>query len=380
MNLHADVHPITILNNQAWLISGEDNFLYKIDIEKWEASFVTELNFDAIYLWRGNYIGLVYQNKLICLPDRSDKIEIYDIDSKKLDYIQMPQNITKRWGISAYILKQDNLYLFSATERLILKVCMKNGRVEIYDYIEEEKDILYVLAKGNEFLFIIQEKGTCFCRYDVVNKQLNKTLITEELYEVMCCDDDNIWFSGKRKKILLWNRKSSKRKEIDISSLDICEYSFISLTKENYMITKEEEFQDTLFYKQIVYGEYLWFFPLRSNYLIRINRENYKVEKIEFENETEDINSLFKRTNGLNSYKYFFEFVDSQNNLVVYSFKNKVHYIIDADRGIVKEVKGVISITNEENAINVLLDTGKIQAERMDFSLKELLKINKKRV
>lgn len=375
MNLHADIYPMVISNDKAWMISGEDNFLYNIDLKKWEATFVEALQSDKEDAWRGNYVGLEYKNKLICIPDRSDRIGIYDIVNEKMEYIQMPQNITTRWNITAHILDGNILYLFSEMKKIILKVDLNRYSIEIYDCIEKEKNIVYVLSKEKEFLFIVQEDSLYLYRYNVLNRKMDKIFISEERYEVMCCDGDNVWFSGKKKKVLFWNGQSNYTKEIDLSAIDICEYNIIAPKKENYVITREEDFHYELFYKQCVCGEYVWFFPYRSNHVIRVNKKNYFAEKIIFENETENVDSLQRRINGLNHYKLFLEVIDDKGDLFVYSFKNGVHYKIDTTTGKIEETKSQIKVLNEEVVMHTLLTAGKMYRERIDFSLKELLRM-----
>lgn len=375
MNLHADIYPMVLSNEKAWVISGEDNFLYRIDLETWEATYVEAVQSDKEDVWRGNYIGLEYKSKLICIPDRSDRIGIYDIVNEKMEYIQMPQNITTRWNITAHILDGNILYLFSQTKNMILKVDLNSNVIDIYDCIEKEKNIVYVSSQEKEFLFIVQEEDLYLYKYNVLKRKLDKIFISEERYEVMCCDGENVWFSGKKKKVLFWNGKSNGTKEIDLSDIDICEYNFVAPKKENHVITKEEEFHYELFYKQCVCGEYVWFFPFQTNHVIRVNRKNYFAEKIVLENETESADTLKRRINGLNQYILFWELVDSEGDLFVYSFKNEVHYKIDIITGRVKEIKPQIKVRNEEKAMTMLLTTGKRFRERTDFSLKELLRM-----
>ena len=377
MKLHADLYPMVVSNDKAWVISGEDNFLYKIDLDKWEATYVEAVQSDKEDIWRGNYVGLEYENKLICIPDRSDRIGIYDLVNEKMEYIQMPQNITTRWNITAHILDGDTLYLFSQTKNMVLKVDLRSYSIEICDCIEKEKSIVSVLAKEKEFWFLLQEGKLYLYKYNVISRKVDKIFIAEERYEVMCCDGDNVWFSGKKKKVLFWNGQSNHTKEIDLSAIDICEYNIVAPKKENYVTTREEEFHYKLFYKLCVCGEYVWFFPFQTNHVIRVNRKNYFVEKIVLENETENVDTLQRRINGLNQYKLFWEMVDNEGDLFVYSFKNQVHYKIDILTGCVKEIKPQIKVLNEETARAMLLEKGKMFRERMDFSLKELLRMKK---
>lgn len=375
MKVHADIYPMVLYDDKAWVISGEDNFLYNVDLKNWEATYVVEVQSDKEDVWRGNYVGLEYKSKIICIPDRNDKIGIYDIVNEKMEYIQMPQNITTRWSIDAHILDGDILYLISQVKNMILKVDLKHYSVEICDCIESGKKIVYVLAKEKEFVYIIQEDKLNLYRYNVLNGKVKKTFISEECYDVMCCDGDNIWFSGRKKKVLCWNEQTNQTKEVDLSTLDICEYNLVAPKKDTYVVTKEKDFCHQIFYKQCVYGEYVYFFPYHTNHVLRVNTKNFTVEKIDFENEIDTADSLQKRINGLEHYKFFLEMIDNEGYVYVYSFKNEVHYKIDNITGKVKEIKPQIKVLNEEKAMNMLLTRGKMFRERMDFSLKELLRM-----
>lgn len=377
MNIHADVKPMLVCKNKAWMISGYDNFLYEIDLDNWEAVFIEKVELKEEYKspWRGNYAGLMYRNKIICIPDRNNKIAIYDIVTKKFDYIDMPQDNQERWEVTAYALIEDIIYLFSRSQKIIIKVDLRTASCEVYDKIDIDKQIS-VVAEKDEFKFITQGESLALYSYQVLNKTLQKEFEIENKgkYITFCCDDKQAWFGGMRKKVLCWNYETSTAREIDLSQFDICEY--ISTPREDcYYKTAEEEFAQPLFLNQFVYGNYVWFVPLRSSHIIRVNRKDYRAEVIELPDEKETFESWSARIGGLFAYKLVFEFVNKDGDLVFYSYKNKVHYIIDADTGKLKETKPAIMTKNMKEEAEDFILRNSAMTENPDCDLNYFMKL-----
>lgn len=377
MNVHADLKPMLLRENKAWMVSGYENFLYEVDLEAWNVRFVKSLQFKDNDSWRGNYAAFIYKNKVICIPDRNNKIAIYDMADDKLDYIDMPENGPERWNISAHILDEDILYLFSCTSNLIVKVDLSALSSEIYDCIRVEKRLNGV-AYGKEFLFIAQEEELELYTYDIQNRTLQKEFVIKNIkkYTTLCCEDENIWFSGKRKNILCCNRKTNTIKEIDLSKFDIYEY-IASPQKNKYYITEEEEFLEPLFGNQFIYGEYVWFVPYRSSHIIRVNKNDYHAEMIELPNEEESFESWSARTKGLNLFKVVFEFANNNGELVFYSYKNRIHYIVDADTGKVKQSMQTLKVKNMKEEIASLVEPDSIPTEGLYYNLSRFLELIK---
>lgn len=377
MNIHADLKPMLVCKNKAWMISGYDNFLYEIDLDNWEALFIekVEMKVEDNSSWRGNYAGLMHENKIICLPDRNNKIAIYDIVSKKFDYIDMPQDNQERWEVTAYVLIEDIIYLFSRSQKIIIKVDLRTALCEVYDKIDIDKQIS-VVAEKDEFKFITQGESLALYSYQVLSKTLQKEFEIENKgkYRTFCCDDKQVWFGGMRKTVLCWNYETSTAREIDFSQFDICEY-VTTPRKDCYYKTAEEEFVQPLFSNQFVYGNYAWFVPLRSSHIIRVDRKDYRAEVIELPDEKETFESWSARIGGLFAFKLVFEFVNKDGDLVFYSYKNKVHYIIDADTGKLKETKPAIMTKNIKEEAEEFISQNAVLAENMDCDLNYFMKL-----
>lgn len=379
MNIHADIKPMLVCKNKAWMVSGYDNFLYEINLDDWEAEFIEKVEMklkpEDNSPWRGNYAGFMHKNKLVCLPDRNNKMAIYDIVSKKFDYIDMPPDNQERWDIGAYVLMEDIIYLFSRTQRIIIKADLIAESCEVYDEIDIDKQII-VAAVGEEFKFITQGERLAFYSYQVLSKTLQKEFEIENKgkYTTFCCDDKQVWLSGRRKKFLCWNYETRTAREIDFSQFDICEY-VTSPREDCYYKTAAEEFAQPLFLNQFIYGGYVWFVPLRSSHIMRVSQKDYQVEVIELPDEKETFESWRARIGGLFAYKLVFELANKDGDLVFYSYKNKVHYIIDADTGKLKETKPAIMTKNIKEEAESIVSQNDVLNESMDCDLNYFMKL-----
>lgn len=374
MNVHADLKPMLVSDNKAWVVSGYDNFLYEIDVDKWDATFIEKVKMEGNDPWRGNYAGVVYKNKIICLPDRNDKIAIYDITTENLTYIDMPRNNFEHWDVTAYILKEDILYMFSRTQKMIIKADLITASCEVYDKLDIDKQII-VLASKDKFMFITLGEQLELYSYNLWKRTVQKEFSIEnkKKYTTFLCDGENVWFSGMRKNFLCWNSASNLAREIDFSQFDIYEY-LPKLQEDCYYKANEEEFAEPLFANQFVYGNYIWFVPLRSSHIIRVNKYDYRVEMIELPDEEETFRSWNLRIGGLNALRFVFEFINQKGNLLIYSYKNQVHYVIDADTGKLKETKSALKTVNITKKIETILNENMHLTEGINCSLNYLLK------
>lgn len=96
---------------------------------------------------------------------------------------------------------------------------------------------------------------------------------------------------------------------------------------------------------------------------------------IELPDEKETFESWSARIGGLFAFKLVFEFVNKDGDLVFYSYKNKVHYIIDADTGKLKETKPAIMTKNIKEEAEEFISQNAVLAENMDCDLNYFMKL-----
>ena len=94
-------------------------------------------------------------------------------------------------------------------------------------------------------------------------------------------------------------------------------------------MNREKSYIDTksaLFEFSIAIGKYVWFIPDRSNDIIFIDKETYKVFMLELEEEQETKESI---DNHLMDFKFLLQYIRENRYIGIYSLKNRIVFEID---------------------------------------------------
>jgi hypothetical protein len=357
---HADFYGIYTDGNLGWFISRRENILYQVNILKRECAFVTPLPETGFKYWRGNRVCGKVEDKIICIPDRSSYIQIYRINDKRFDSIKMPSGVD-RWGMKSYIIKQNLLYMISCIEKVIVIADIE--KLKIIKTINLNQDnvinsITGSVAFGTKIFYVANSKESAIYEFDANTEIVSESCAIDEggKYNTLAYDGTSFWLSGEKTEILTINRMTNEQKSINFGNIlcDFKQYNFLNNDIEDgNECVENKEYVGPLFMLSFVWKNKVWFFPHQTSHIVYVDIHSYEVGCIKLENEEETYESIKKRSFDC-AYKYFYERIESNNKLIIYSIKNDCHYVVDGDTGKCVEVFKDYKITNYQELMEQL--------------------------
>ncbi len=312
-----------IEGDRAWFCGGEINALFCVDMNNGQCELVARIPECAIVDFRLNSYCMKYKDIILCLPSEAKCIWCYDlkkdawekipVDNKEqIFYYQENNNQIFFWDYAGWLYKMD------LEEKKVRKIFFKKfQKEEMPQYVIVEDKLYHV--RGSKILCL----------------DLNDNDIQEVIYEIphikadlftICFDGTNFWLSGHAKEICVWNPEAGVVRMITDFPEQFGFYHFEQgeipyLDRESYIDTKS-----ALFEFSIAIGKYVWFIPDRSNDIIFIDKETYKVFMLELEEEQETKESI---DNHLMDFKFLLQYIRENRYIGIYSLKNRIVFEID---------------------------------------------------
>ena len=200
------------------------------------------------------------ENYAYFAPFESDKICRYSFDSKKVDFIPL----MGKGKFSSAFIHDDKLYLWGWRKGNVKSVALKDNvicDVECFKEIDVTSNPIMI---EDEYYFTIN-KPDLICSF---NPRSSKCRIHTlygggDYYNTISYTNGVIWLSGTNNLITLWDKKKDDVKKIALP---------------DNLIIAEHFWSPFLFKSSIAFGQYVYFSPYKAKHLIRINRDNKKVE------------------------------------------------------------------------------------------------------
>lgn len=183
------------------------------------------------------------EDKLVFSPGAADKIAIYDLLNKSIQYIPVDEsrfdskeseNEWKFWNIISY---QSDVYIFGYSYPVIIKIDMTSMDISyITDWIENiEKNIRdrgnytyftegYVIVNNLVLLPLGCMNAILEFNLETTHTRIRKLNVSiQGISGISSADGEKIWMVGKGKqtnKVCCWNRNTDNVKEILLTDLD----------------------------------------------------------------------------------------------------------------------------------------------------------------
>ncbi len=321
---------IDLEEKEGWFSGCEWNALFKVDFETNEFRYIHKFKDYGIENNRKNSLCKKYGDKIFCFPVYGDKIWIYHISQKDFSAIEMPRKrINGNLLFSQVFLYKNRIYAVSRGMCAVLRIDV--DKEIICDVIDIPKDRGALSGNWiqceNKVLGVYRDRPTVI--------EIDVDLKTIRYYDVpgikggfstiSFIQDDIFVLSGYQKEIYIWNVEINKADILTEFPKDFGRY-VICDENDRLMIDYEiKENKEALFLEGIDMGKYIWFIPFRTNKIVYLDKETYKIGTLEIENEEESFESWKRPINCKYQRQYLYE-----NRIIgIYSFKNREILEID---------------------------------------------------
>ena len=316
-----------IEKDKAYFCGARISVLFCMDMNSLQCEVVSRIPKCDIYDFRAHPYCLKYQDNIICLPGTGKDIWLYDIKKNVWEKIEIGHEEQLIISMSSYRRNESKIWLLEYDSGKIFQVDLRKRTVDKeYNISSDDKKIYYggYVVVQNKLYAAAENKVSCI---NIDNKEITIYEIPDlkaELYTI-CYDGFNFWLSGYCKEIYIWNPEQGIVKVITEFPKQFGFYHF----HETPYIDCTSFFcpEDSSFFEySFLLGKYMWYIPNKSNGIIYIDKETYKVSFLEIEEEKETKDSLEREY----ANKFLFEYIREDRYIGLYSIKNKLLFEIDS--------------------------------------------------
>jgi hypothetical protein len=315
-------------DNKAWLVPGNYNILFCVDMLRNRYTIITALPNYFYSEFRQNSNCIKCGNTIFCMPNTADCIWCYDLNTVDFQKIVLVNPDNVRLMMIDFWKCENLLWVVSMGLKQIIEIDIKKKEVIDYYNITDQEDEaiarsvkwdknIYSVSgsKGRIYVFNIETKKVKVKEFPVVKNGL-RTISVE---------GGKIWLSGYKREIYVWDED-----ENDINTLSLpCNFGIYNFDgkQEQFLDCKTTEYDTAAFLESINVGNYIWFIPFQTNQILYVNKDTNQINTFEIEEEEEDEKSIKNREMNC---KYLLQYVYDDRYIGLYSFKNKVVYEVDA--------------------------------------------------
>lgn len=329
-------------NNQAWLISTKYNVIFSLDMHTNECNYIASIPDISRNMFRLNPRCIKSGENIICMPDKGDRIWIYNIEKHSFSSINIDNPNRVRLSIWYFWEYDNKVYAVSKGLKQILEINIVEKKVDNAYLLKQE----YEKNRSNNISSIqsslVYYEGDCYVgrilnsinvgsviysltvdnfiyQFDMKTKEiLYETLpdIGRKFY-TFCYDGVKFWLSGWYKELYIWDGKTMII--LDKFPQNFGGYNFGKDTDQQVDMLSSEYDLPTFEYL-VAIGEKVWLIPCVANKILYVDRNNYMMQVFEIEEENETKESLMDRDD---TAKYVLEYVKNNRYIGLYSFKNR---------------------------------------------------------
>lgn len=336
----------------AWAIGVYINGLFQLSLEHGEYELLT--CFPDGYGFFGYVISdkcYKYKNNIFCFPCRGNMIWVYDLINKKMDKIPIEYGKGAEIGISMIVEESNILFAVANGLNMILEIDAEKKKVlNSFEILQSENQIntsITGIVVNKKLYFIVTDKNQ-ICEFDMETKNIHLYSIKEDKeINTISYDGKYFWLSGKTKEIFRWNKDKNEIYVVSDFPTDFGRYEVDE--KDNFFICCKERYSQPIFRSSICVGDAIWFIPHETNQIIYIDKDTCKLNSFLIEEEEEN-KSTWQRESKT---KYRFQYIEKNQYIHLYSYKNKRYLKIDA----VKLTFEYIDLQMAEKSKHTLVDT-----------------------
>lgn len=296
-------------NNEIWFVGNEDNMLWHMNILTDEIQYMATLpTKNKENTFRMNTRCIKEGNNIFCLPDRADRIVIYDIITKNTEsfMIDIGESHTylidrseNRIGIYNAWKCGSKIWCVSYFLQNIIEIDIDNKCVGgIYPVFEDEETLIgYEAAMHRECIYCVSRNTKKIFKFNTITKSVKyyNPQVNDKGFNTIVSDENMFYLTGYKKAIYIWNEERDS-----IVPLDMFPQKYHVLNKQGL----ETDFYDMpIFYRSLVMESYILFLPWNfldafSNALIAYRKSDQKVVLVDSGDEKESLFSFCYRKSG----------------------------------------------------------------------------------
>lgn len=261
------------IQNNIWFSSGDYNGLYRYNLCNKSIERVMEFPNEKKSQGYLYYKVCKYQNKLIFIPCFANAISIYDIEDKKLEQIEIPylgQPHKVHQDFMEGTVYQDSLYIIGYAYPGIIKVNLETYEIKkIYEIqegtvnpesvffgskIDVEDNLLYIPCCYKNAVLVYDMNLDKVSYINNIGNESNR-------YTQIVKDNQKLYLITKNSNLVfVWDEKKQIFTELDVK--------FKKMYRDALLRISEE---------------YVWAISIIAGEIYQINKSNYNVRSIEFQ-------------------------------------------------------------------------------------------------
>lgn len=247
---HLFFHDAVNVKNEIWFSAINTNGLYKMNEITKKIQFVCffpDANIEGIFLHSKVFH---YKDKLIFVPFQAKSISIFDLKTKEMVSIKIPDDLSYTDYSLFYTAIQDKniIYMIPCRCEQMIKFNVQNNEIELIDVILNDKNhkwnrefpfVVKGAYKRNNFIYFGSYISNFIEKFDLESGQVVYYDISTDIGGIshMVCVDHVFWLIGNNGKVSQWNEEQGL-------------INTISIEKE---YTKGQAFFDVFLYENIIF-------------------------------------------------------------------------------------------------------------------------------
>ena len=309
-----------------WFVSCNIPVLYCLDLKDNTIIPIAHIPLENDNFWRQNSRCFKFKNSIWCLPDKGKKIYIYDLEECSWKSIEIdsfsPIGIVENWRF------EERLYIVSREMKQIVELNLIREEIEgYYKLTQNDKERIGCSIKIGMYIYTVSSLIPTIIKFDCITKRidiLDLPYMDDELYTI-CFDGKRFWFTGRKKRIYIWDRDLNKLITLKTFPDGFGTYDFNKNSKEILDCTTEQ-YEQPGFLSMDCIGNNIWLIPWHTNEILYIDKETFKINKFSIMDELLTKDNINKQ---MLFQKYLFLYKWNDTIIGLFSLKNR--WLIEID-------------------------------------------------
>lgn len=312
-----------IEDDKAWFVSGIENFLFCVDLQKKECEYAAQIP-EKAGRFRVTPRCIKCGSDIFCVPDKGRSIWVYNINFGIFTEIRISNPNNVRLELDRIWEFENQIFAVSYGLRQIIIIDIVQKKITDYYEIETKGIITYSVKIADE-IYILDRDGK-ICQVDMkTGKQVSYRLPdTGRKFYSFGFDGKKLWLTGYCKELCVWDKEQNTVSFIDVLTKEI-DIENSKKGVDNKIGCVVDEYP--VFSHVITAEESIWFIPTQTKEIIYVNKNEQVAHLFEVE-ETENPESIKSK----GGEKYILEYIIGNRYIGLFSLENERILQIDTKK------------------------------------------------
>lgn len=225
---HIYFHDAIRIENELWFAAININGLYKMNCLTKEIEFCCffpNANYDQTFLYSKVFC---YENKLIFIPFQANCVSIYDIENKRMHFVQIPYTNNHSYSLFLTALQDKYIiYMIPCRYKKMVKFNLINNHMECIDVIADYRKFqwkreLPLVIKGackiKDYLYLGCYSSNFIERFTIETGKIEYYNISANIGGIshLIPQEEALWIIGNNGMICKWNELTGIEKVVEI--------------------------------------------------------------------------------------------------------------------------------------------------------------------